>query len=311
MISILRLTVATLAFVGTELINAQDDAGVERRLLEMAEEDPVLASALQDLAATSEARSYTPAEFLDNVEMEWLQYHVSKDGLTILGVSASGQCSVGGTLGGSVTWTANRTGVQESLSYDAELKYLDSEGLRVDVTIREGEKPPVTIEHLFEDFQAITVLLRVDDDGTRHMARYLPVVTPKETVSEFSNHLTMRLSSAVLIADGQYAGQFTVTGPVVGIASGDAGMKFELGMKPFNGAAPIGRTDGRTIRFDFDGKQYRLISTEPITVATSANAFWRVYVRGEPSPLEEGGYASHSYTYDSLIVQDALKDLVR
>ena len=98
-------------------------------------------------------------------------------------------------------------------------------------------------------------------------------------------------------------------GEIIGITSGKAGMLFEFGLKPFADATPIARTDGRTIRFEYQGRKYRLYSTEPITKSADPATEWNVYVRAQPTRAL--GFGTHTKSYDAMLVRAAVDALGR
>ena len=290
-------------------LQAQYSGDIQAELERRAASDADLAAALGRMSLLSGASNYSQDELLKNFYVECFQYRLSPDPQSALSVEMRGRGSIGATLGSGIGWTDKTSGETRYLSYQASTKSLPEGGLAIDVTIEQEGQPSVTTEYVFENFSAVTVLLREFEDGSRHLARFVPRLDQKTTLRDYGSVLTMSLTSAALLVDEQFAGEFTVSGEIIGITSSEAGMMFEFGLKPFVDAAPIGRTDGRTIRFEHDGHRYKLYSTEPITKSADVATEWNVYVRVNPTSALGSG--THSKTHDSTLVQGVVESLTR
>ncbi|MCP4246481.1 MAG: hypothetical protein GY778_05480 [bacterium] len=300
------IIVTALTWVPVPVL-AQYPSDIQDQLERLAASDPALALALERVTQSRDALTYSPEEFREHVRVEWLEYRMSADGKTMLSVGARGSGTINATLGSGVQWIDKQTGDTQSLSYSAQVLFLDDQGLAIDVTVQADGGEAATTQYVFENLDPVTVVLKELADGTRHVARFVPVVGPKPSVVEYSDSLTISLSSAVLLADDEFAGEFTARGSIVGITSARAGMQFEFGLQPFAGAPAIGQTDGRTIRFEHQGRKYKLYSTEPIITPADDGTQWRVYVRARPA--DAAGSGTHASDYDTLRIRDALESL--
>ncbi len=283
-----------------------DPAGaLGKRLVELAAQDPQVAKLLADQAAERESRTYSEEEFQQYAGVDCAQYHLSPGGTYILSTAMTGSGSINATLGAGVTWTDVETSATQSLSYAVRIKYSPQRGLGFDLTLEPPDAPPIATEYIFTNLDPITVVLREMEDGSRHVVRLVPTLDPKPVVLDYSQHLTISLRSAVLLVDDQFAGEFTVTGDIVGITSSLIGAKIELGLKPFKDAQPIGRTDGMNILFDHDGRQYELRNSQAFTTSlVDGGVWWKVYVRAMPT--DSLGTGSYSMSYAAFRLNDVL-----
>lgn len=302
------VVIVTLSVLSAMAARAQYPDSIQERLEQMAADNPKIARALEEMTQNRELTTYSPAESREHMSVNVMQYHLSADGKTMLSIGMRARGTIGATLGGGVSWTDKDTGESQDLSYKARTEYSDEKGLVVIVTVTPRDGNPTTTEYPFENLAPVTVVLRKMPDGSRHMVRIVPDLEPKEQIVEYADHLTISLLSAVLIVDDELAGEFSATGSIVGITSGQIGMQFEFGLKAFSDAASIGRTDGRTIWFDFDGHSYKLHNTGPITASPSEGVLWRVYVRGQV--VNAAGNGTHSTSYGSKAISEALNSLL-
>ncbi len=285
----------------------QDRAKTMARLEDMATRDPEIARALESLTAARTVTDFTESDFLEFVGVDWMQYRISPDGRFILGIDASGWGSVGSTLSSELQWTDKDSGKNQFLKYDARSKFIPEVGLAVDVTIQTNGDAATTTEHVFEQMGSVTVVLKVMPDGSKYVARYVPVLKRKPQTIDYMNNPVLNFKSAILLADDTYVGEFSVRGGIVSISAGKLGLKFEFGLKPFLDARAIGRTDGRTIEFDHDDRHYRLVGIEPITALSGEGVFWDVYIRVSPTSALGNGTSSSSF--DAIVIQDAIESL--
>ena len=303
---IMSCVVACAMFSSSVL--GQHRAKIKAGLEDMATRDPEIARALESLTAARTVTDFTESEFLELVGVDWVQYKISPDGRFILGIGASGWGSVGATLGSDLRWTDKDTGEDQFLKYHARSKFIPETGLAVDVTIQINGDPATTTEHVFEQMGSVTVVLKVMPDGSKYVARYVPVLKRKPQTIDYTNNPVLNFKSAILLADDLYVGEFSVRGGIVSISAGKLGLKFQFALKPFLDARAIGRTDGRTIEFDHDDRHYRLVGLEPMTALSGEGVFWDVYIRVEPA--SGLGNGTSAYGFDAIVIQDAIESLM-
>lgn len=307
--SMSRISFIVLCVAASSAVLGQLPDNIKTRLEQLAAGDPEIAHALESLADARAATDYTENEFLERVRVDWVQYRISADGRYMLGSTASGSGSVGATLGSAVRWTDKETAEDQYLSYESRIKFLEDKGLAIDITLQLNDGPATTTEYVFEHLEPVTVVLKDMPDGSRHVARFVPVLERKPWVVDYTDQPMLNLTSAVLLAGDTFAGAFSARGSIVGITAGDLGLKFEFGLKPFRDARAIGRTDGRSIWFDYQDGHYRLVGTEPITALSGKGVFWNVYISiAETNALGNGSWAT---SYDALIIEDALESSMR
>ncbi len=306
-----RFRIAVLLFPLTMPIAtfAQFPGDLQSGLEQRAASDPDLAQALQSLTAARDAKTYSEEEFRDAVRVEWLQYCLSPDDKVKFRSESRGSGTINAALGSVVSWVDKESGESVALNYQAFIQYLPEDGLCIDLTMEVDGQASTTTRHPFKDFAPVTVLLRDLPDGTQCLARFVPVIAPKRVAVEYGRNLRISLTSAVLLADDEFAGVFTVGGSIIGIASHKTGLMFEFALKPFADALPIGQTDGRTLSFDYDNHNYKLYSTEPITASAPEGTHWVVYVQASASDIR--GYGTHSKSHDAILVQEAIESLAR
>ncbi len=286
---------------------AQYPADFEAKLRQLAASDPDLAQALLRQSAAAGTLTYSRQDLVDHLMIEMNQYRLSPDPAALYTKESGGRASVPSLLSSGINWIDKGTGESVWLTFDASTELLAHGQLILDLTIEADGAPPAVTRHVFENLAPVSVVLRTLPDGTKHVVQFTPIIEPKQTSVEFSHNIS--LEQAVLLAGRDFAGVFSQSGPIVGITSSKAKMGFEFGLRPFADAKPIGRTDGRSIRFDYDGVSYRLYSTEAITVPGPEGTWWNVYVRGWP--IEALGTGTHVKMYDTLLIQEAMESMSR
>ena len=304
-----RISLIVFCVAASPVVLGQIPDNIKTHLEQLAAADPEIAGALESLRAARAVTDFSESEFIELVLVDWVQYRISPDGRYMLGFNASGSGSVGATLGSGVRWTDKETGEDQYLSYQSRIKFLDDKGLAMDIILQPDGEPATTTEYVFENLGPVTVVLKEMPDGSRHVARFVPVVEPKPRTVDYTDQPLRNLKSAVLLAGDTFAGEFSVRGSIVGITAGDLGLKFQFGLKPFGDARAIGRTDGRTIWFDHQDRHYRLVGTEQITALGGTDVFWNVYINiAETTALGNGTWTT---SYDALIIEDVLESLTR
>jgi hypothetical protein len=292
-----------------QLSSGQQSAGMRAKLKELAANDPKLAAALENLSVERTESELTEADFVQRVRVEWSQIRVSPNGRYAMSSGASGYGTVNATLGSTIDWTDQASGEHKSLSYEASIDFDADAGLVIDLSTHPDGEKATTQRYRFENLAPVSVVLVELADGSKYVARFVPVVDSgaSEKVVDFGDSPVLGLDSAYLLADGIYAGPFGATGEIVSIWSSDIGKSFQFGLKPFANADVLGRTDGRTVTFTVDDQQYRLIAGSPIAALAPAGMYWNVYIRVGPALM--GGFGSSAGSYDTLILQDAIKSI--
>lgn len=275
------------------------------RLEQLAAGDPAVAEALDELKAQRDANVYTQDEFLDNVQMTWAQFRTSADGRYILESGSSGRGALGAMIGANLSWTDKDTGEERTLAYYIRGVHADDKGLGFVLTMGDSSGKQTVEEHWFENLDPVTIVLAEfgeGDDAAREIVRISPEISRKQPVQSVSDHLPIRLSSAVLLVDDEYAGQFTAGGEIVGMTSGRAGLRIELAWRAFRDAQPIGICDGSTIQFEIGGRKCALVNAEPF-VPTPGQ--WTVFVSWREAA--GAGDGTHASSYAAAVITDALQ----
>jgi hypothetical protein len=286
---------------------AQGPETQREKLERIATADPAVADALQQRAAEREASTYTPEEFLENVRISWAQHRTDPGGRYILASEGSGHGTLGSAIGSGIAWIDKATGEERSLSYDIRGAHNEGKGLGFVMTLTRTNGEQDVQEYWFENLDPITIVLAETGEGenaSRRIVRIAPEIDFKQPVRDLADHLPIQLESAVLFVDEEFAGRYSVSGEIVGVTSGRAGLRIELGLRPFRDAQAVGVCSGSVIAFEIDGHKCSLLNTKPVVAAPGK---WNVYVSWRTSEVEAGVEGSHASSYAGVIIADALE----